>query len=148
LIRNENLDFCHFVIAGGPGETRETLEQGFKNSQALGGPIFMAVPGMRVYPGTRLFERAVAEGRVTREVNLLQPAYYFAPGLSLQSVLEMLQLFAAQSPNWIVGEFDPGYEGLVARLRRRGVTGPLWSYFATAQRLWPRAQDGSALPPR
>lgn len=138
LARGEDIDFCHFVIAGGPGETQITLENGFKNSQSLGGPIIMAVPGMRIYPGTPLFERAVAEGQLRAQMNLLKPTYYLAPGLSLEAVLQTLKRFAAQSPNWVVGDFDPAYESLVARLRQRGVTGPLWSYFATAQRLWPQ----------
>lgn len=138
LAKNEDVHFCHFVIAGGPGETRATLERGFENSQRLGGAVIMAVPGMRIYPGTRLFERAVAEGQLDRHANLLEPAYYLAPGLTLEGVLDQLKGFARQSPNWILGDSDPAYERLVARLRQRGVTGPLWSYFAAAQRLWPR----------
>jgi radical SAM superfamily enzyme YgiQ (UPF0313 family) len=138
LAQNEDVHFCHFVIAGGPGETRATLERGFENSQRLGGAVIMAVPGMRIYPGTRLFERAVAEGQLDRQANLLEPVYYLAPGLTLEGVLDQLKGFARQSPNWILGDSDPAYERLVARLRERGVTGPLWSYFAAAQRLWPR----------
>ena len=138
LARATDLDFCHFVIAGGPGETRETLEQGFRNSLKLGGAIIMAVPGMRIYPGTRLFKRAIAEEQIPSDANLLNPAYYISPGLTLELVLESLKRFASLSPNWVVGDFDPDYENLVKRLRERGVNGPLWSYFATAQRLWPR----------
>jgi radical SAM superfamily enzyme YgiQ (UPF0313 family) len=138
LARSEDIDFCHFVIAGGPGETRDTLEIGFKNSKALGRPIIMVVPGMRIYPGTRLFKRAVTEGQLRPGTNLLKPAYYLAPGLTLDQLMELLQGFSSQSPNWVVGGFDPAYEGLVTRLRQRGVTGPLWSYFSTAQRLWPK----------
>jgi radical SAM superfamily enzyme YgiQ (UPF0313 family) len=138
LARSEDIDFCHFVIAGGPGETRDTLEIGFKNSNALGRPIIMVVPGMRIYPGTRLFKRAIIEGQLQPGANLLKPAYYLAPGVSLNQLLELLNRFASQSPNWVVGDFDSANEGLVTRLRQRGVTGPLWSYFAAAQRLWPR----------
>jgi len=138
LARDEGIDFCHFVIAGGPGETPETLEISFKNSLTLGSPIIMAVPGMRIYPGTDLFNRAVAEGQVRAEANLSQPTYYLAPGLHLAQVLELLRSFAGQAPNWIVGDSDPAYEKLVNRLRQRGVSGPLWSYLATAQRLWPK----------
>jgi len=144
LARGEDIDFCHFVIAGGPGETRTTLEIGFKNSKALGRPIIMVVPGMRIYPGTRLFKRALKERQLQRGTNLLEPAYYLAPGLSLDLLLELLKGFAAQSPNWVVGDFDPAYDGLVTRLRQRGVTGPLWSYFSTAQRLWPKTGAGGA----
>jgi len=137
LARSEDIDFCHFVIAGGPGETTSTLDIGFQNSRRLGNAIIMAVPGMRIYPGTPLFERARAEGLLGDGLNLLQPAYYLAPGLSLEGVLHQLKAFASQAPNWIVGNFDPGYETLVQKLRQRGVAGPLWSYFAAAQRLWP-----------
>ena len=138
LARGEGIDLCHFVIAGGPGETLATLERSFENSQRLGGAIIMAVPGMRIYPGTRLFERALAEGQIEPGANLLKPAYYLAPGLNLEEVLDHLKSFARRASNWIVGESDPGYERLVARLRQRGVRGPLWSYLSTAQRLWPR----------
>jgi radical SAM superfamily enzyme YgiQ (UPF0313 family) len=137
LARSEQIDFCHFVIAGGPGETRGTLQCSFENSQLLSGAVIMAVPGMRIYPGTRLFERALAERILQPNANLLQPAYYLAPGLTLEEVLEQLKCFARQSPNWILGDFDPAYERLVARLRQRGITGPLWSYFSAAQRLGP-----------
>ena len=136
LAQAAEIDFCHFLIAGGPGETAKTLESGFRNSQVLGNPVIMAVPGMRIYPGTDLFKRAVSEGQLGAEANLVKPAYYLAPGLTLEQVLKILKGFAAVSPNWVVGDFDPAYEGLVARLRRRGVRGPLWSYFSTAQRLW------------
>ena len=137
LARQAEIDFCHFVIAGGPGETVRTLELGFENSQHLGGAIIMAVPGMRIYPGTPLFDLAITEEKILPEANLVEPAYYLANGLTLDLVIETLKKFAVQSPNWIAGDFDPAYEKLVARLRQRGVTGPLWSYFATAQRLWP-----------
>ena len=140
LAMAEGIDFCHFMIAGGPGETAATLNRSFENSHRLGGAIILAMPGMRIYPGTPLFERARAEGSVSPSMNLMAPAYYLAPGFSFESILGQLKGFASQAPNWIVGDFDPAYEKLVARLRQRGVTGPLWSYFATAQRLWPRRE--------
>jgi len=143
LARRENIDFCHFLISGGPGETLETLEQGFQNSQRLEGAVVMAVLGMRVYPGTALFEQAVAEGRISRKTDLLQPVYYLADGLSADEVFARLQGFARRSPNWIVGDPDPAYQKLVTRLRQRGVAGPLWSYFSLIQRLWPQGLPGS-----
>ena len=48
-----------------------------------------------------------------------------------------LQEFSRQSPNWIVGDPSPAYQSLVARLRQRGVAGPLWGYFALLQRIQP-----------
>jgi radical SAM superfamily enzyme YgiQ (UPF0313 family) len=139
LAREEGLDFCHFLILGGPGETRSTLEQSFENSQRLGRTLIMAAVGMRIYPGTALFARAVAEGRLRPDANLLEPTYYIADGLTEEELSRRLRDFARRSPSWLVSEPDPDYHRLVARLRKRGLAGPLWGYFSTLQRLQPRA---------
>ena len=139
LARNEGIDHCHFLICGGPGETRETLQTTFENSQQLPGAIIMAVVGMRVYPGTALHQRALREGGLSPDTDLLAPSYYLAPGLSADAVFEQLGGFARQSPNWIAGDPTPEYAKLVARLRSRDIVGPLWSYFAMLQRIRPPA---------
>jgi radical SAM superfamily enzyme YgiQ (UPF0313 family) len=143
LAREHHVDFCHFLICGGPGETRETLEISFANSQRLKDAIIMAMPGMRIYPGTSLHERSLREGLITTETDLLKPAYYLAPGLTEKDVFESLHRFSALSPNWITGDPSPIYTRLVEQLRRRGVIGPLWSYFSMIQRLWPDASSKS-----
>src|SRR5690242_19358202 len=119
LARQAGIDFCHYLIAGGPGESQATLLGAFENSRRLGDPIIIAVVGMRIYPGTALFERAIAEGHISRDSNLLTPRYYLAPGLQPAQVFQQLQDFARRSPNWIVGDPEPSYSHLVARLRRR-----------------------------
>jgi radical SAM superfamily enzyme YgiQ (UPF0313 family) len=142
LARQQRLDFCHFLICGGPGETRETLQTSFENSQGLSGSVIMAFVGMRIYPGTAICERALREGQITTDTDLLTPAYYLAPGLTEEEVFSRLRHFAALSPNWITGDPSTTYNRLVERLRSRGVAGPLWSYFSLVQRLWPFALTG------
>ena len=148
LARQAGVDFCHYVIAGGPGETHATLLRGFEKSRQLGDSIIIAVVGMRIYPGTALFERAIAEGRISRDVNLLTPCYYLASGLQQAQVFQQLQDFARHSPNWIVGDPDPSYSNLVDRLRRRGIAGPLWSYFSMIQQIRPRELAANPSPIR
>lgn len=143
LAHQAQVDFCHFLIAGGPAETMLTLEESFENSKRLPGAVIMAVVGMRIYPGTQLFQRAVAEKSLSPDADLLSPAYYLAPGLTTEAVFAKLQDFARRSPNWIPGDPDPGYQRLVSRLRQRGIAGPLWSYFATLQHLWPQGLQPS-----
>lgn len=138
LARQEGIDCCHFLICGGPGETLDTLETSFRNAGRLAGAIILAVVGMRVYPGTRLHARAVREGSLAADADLLTPHYYLAPGLEAAQVFSKLEGFARRAPNWIVGDPAPGYAQLVARLRQRGVLGPLWSYLALLQRITPR----------
>jgi hypothetical protein len=79
------------------------------------------------------------------DADLLTPTYYLAPGLAEEEVFTRLQQFSARAPNWIVGDPPPTYLRLVERLRRRGVAGPLWSYFSMMQRFWPPAP--AATPP-
>jgi radical SAM superfamily enzyme YgiQ (UPF0313 family) len=146
LAHREKVDFCHYLICGGPGETDATLAAGYEQSLRLQGTVIMAVVGMRVYPGTQLFERAIADGQIRRDTDLLSPAYYLAPGLTQEGVFARLREFARRSPNWIVGDPDPAYTRLVERLRQRGVAGPLWSYFSMIQRLWPQGIPGTARP--
>jgi len=138
LARAAEIEHCHFLICGGPGETMDTLEVSFRNSQLLTGAVIMAVVGMRIYPGTSLAVRALREGCISQNIDLLSPAYYIAPGLTQDEVFERLRDYAHRSPNWIVGEPPPEFAGLVARLRSRGVVGPLWSYFAMLQRIMPQ----------
>lgn len=137
LARNENIDYCHFLIAGGPGETQETLSEGFRNSQKLVNAIIMAVVGMRIYPGTPLFDHAVSERLIEADADLTTPAFYLAKGLHADQVFGQLKQFASQSPNWIVGDTTPAYVKMVERLRSRGVVGPLWGYLSMVQRLMP-----------
>jgi radical SAM superfamily enzyme YgiQ (UPF0313 family) len=138
LARQAGIEHCHYLICGGPGETLETLEISFQNSRHLAGSVVLAVVGMRIFPGTVLAQRAVRDGHITPDADLLAPAYYFAAGLDEVTVFERLREFARRAPNWIVGDPPPGFANLVTRLRRRGVVGPLWSYFAMLQRLMPQ----------
>jgi radical SAM superfamily enzyme YgiQ (UPF0313 family) len=142
LGNQENIDFCHFLISGGPGETRETLRRRFEASLRMKNAVIMAVAGMRIYPATRLFQQAVAEGCIRRNDDLLTPTYYLAPGLSTEVVFAQLREFARLAPNWIVGDPIPAYTSLIERLRKKGAVGPLWSYFSTIQRLWPQGMNG------
>lgn len=141
LAHAENLDYCHFLICGGPGETPETLQEGFQNSRHLNNAVIMPVVGMRVYPGTPLHQRAMAEGRISANADLLKPAYYLSPGLTSEWLFEQLKSFARQSHGWLPGDTTPAYASLVNKLRKRGVMGPLWSYFAITQKIWPQSNS-------
>ena len=128
LARAAHVHYSHFVICGGPGETLATLETGFANSQRLTGAIIFAFAGMRIYPGTDLFERAQHEGRLTADADLLEPVYYISPALTEEQLLGKLADFGKHSRNWIVGPLPPNFTQIADRLRQRGVVGPLWEF--------------------
>jgi radical SAM superfamily enzyme YgiQ (UPF0313 family) len=135
LAHQAGIDYAHYLICGGPGETRDTLRSGFENSQRLPGATIMARVGMRVYPGTPLFERLQRDRPGFENTDLLPPLYYVTPELQEAEVFELLREFGARSPNWIFDDPPPTYFAMADRLRARGVVGPLWAYFSILQRL-------------
>jgi radical SAM superfamily enzyme YgiQ (UPF0313 family) len=137
LAARAGVAYCHFLICGGPGETRATLAESFAHSQRLPSAVVLALVGMRVYPGTPLHARACAEGALAPDADLLHPQYYLAPALTEEEVFAVLRAFARQSPSWIVGDLPPEYDAFAARLRAKGVVGPLWKYFPLLRLLFP-----------
>lgn len=134
LARAAGVHYAHFLICGGPGETRETLQTTFDNSRRLRGAVIFALAGMRVYPGTPLLARAQRDGIVSADEDLLCPVYYISPALPEKELLRLLAEFKRQAPNWIIGALPPFFAQLAERLRRRGVVGPLWEYYELLQR--------------
>ena len=133
--RQAKVEYCHFLVCGGPGETIDTLRASFENSRRLKDAVIVALVGMRVYPGTPLFLRAIKEAVFDAAEDFLEPKYYLSPQLTQEAVFSALHEFARQSPNWVVGDPSPTYLQMAERLRDKGVVGPLWSYFATMQRV-------------
>lgn len=70
-----------FLLLGGPGETRESVEESLAFARSLHLDDLRITVGMRIYPGTPLAKRAVAEGVIASEDDLLHPRFYLAPGL-------------------------------------------------------------------
>lgn len=129
------IDYAHFLICGGPGETMSTLETTLDNSRLLPQATYMARVGMRVYPGTPLHERFLRERGDQPASSFLYPVYYLAEGLKEQAVFDRVHAAIREMPNWIVDDPPPAYFKMAERLRSRGVVGPLWAYLSMLQRL-------------
>jgi radical SAM superfamily enzyme YgiQ (UPF0313 family) len=70
-----------FLLFGGPGETRDSVEESLEFARSLGLDQLRITIGIRIYPGTPLAQHAATEGRIAPGDNLLQPTFYLAPGL-------------------------------------------------------------------
>jgi radical SAM superfamily enzyme YgiQ (UPF0313 family) len=126
--RERRIRYAHFLIAGGPGETEATLEEGFRNSQRLRKTVIFPFVGMRLYPETPLYRIAMREGMVAPEESLLEPFFYVAPTLGEARTQEILASFARRAGNWFVGELPPDLARIARQLRSKGVEGPLWEF--------------------
>jgi radical SAM superfamily enzyme YgiQ (UPF0313 family) len=81
MLRRHGIRRMGFLLLGGPGETRETVEQSLSFAASLGLDGLRLTAGIRIYPGTELARRARAEGLLHPDDDLLFPRFYLATGL-------------------------------------------------------------------
>ncbi len=90
-------------LVGGPGETRETLEETLRFAAwrlRRGDAVYLTV-GLRIYPGTTLHRIALEEGVVASGDPLLIPRFYFSRSLGMSEAVERLSRFAAEHPRFM-----------------------------------------------
>jgi len=77
---------------GGPNETERTVNEtlDFIRRYLDGRDLVLLTCGIRIYPGTKLEEIARREGVLTGAEDLLQPVFYFSPGIGRERLLEIL----------------------------------------------------------
>jgi len=70
-----------FLLLGGPGETRESVDESLAFAASLRLDSLKVTLGIRIYPGTPLARTALQEGTISPDDDLLRPRFYLAPGL-------------------------------------------------------------------
>jgi radical SAM superfamily enzyme YgiQ (UPF0313 family) len=81
LLRAHGIRRMGFLLLGGPGETRGSVEESLDFAGSLGLEGLRVTAGIRIYPGTPLARRALADGVISDEGELLRPRFYLAAGL-------------------------------------------------------------------
>ena len=130
------LQYSHYIIFGGPGETPDTVEDTLTRAQTLPGAFYFATIGMRIYPDTPLWREIAPEARGEIPADyLVEPRFYLEPPLTVQALYVRLQEMQRAGHNWAVGDPPPIFKETMGKLRRRGVRGPMWEYIELLQRL-------------
>lgn len=101
LLRHAGIRTMGFLLLGGPGETRATVEASLAFVDELGLDAVKVTAGIRLYPATPLARRALDEGVIDAADSLLRPRFYLAPGLE-PWLDEALARWAASHPGWVV----------------------------------------------
>jgi radical SAM superfamily enzyme YgiQ (UPF0313 family) len=70
-----------FLLLGGPGETKESVEESLSFADSLNLEALKITVGLRVYPQTPLARIALAEGVISADEDLLMPRFYLTPEL-------------------------------------------------------------------
>jgi radical SAM superfamily enzyme YgiQ (UPF0313 family) len=88
-----------FLLLGGPGETRDSVEESLRFADALPLAALKITIGIRIYPHTALARTAVAEGLIAPDDDLLLPKFYMVPGLEVW-LRETVAKWMETRPSW------------------------------------------------
>ncbi len=124
--RELNIHYAHFIILAGYGETDETIAETFRNSKKINKTVFFPYIGMRIYPGTKLHQYAIKEGRISNDHELLESVFYISDKVNVNT----LKLRALQTnKRWVFPDED--HSGTIEKMRRKNLKGPLWEYLVS-----------------
>jgi len=123
LCNKLEIDYAHFLILGGYGETDQTINETFENSKRIDNSVFFTYLGMRIYPGTKLQEYAIKEGVIDKDDNLLEPKYYLSKNVDYDSLKQRARQTRRR---WVFPDEDTTI--ISNKLRARNKKGPLWEY--------------------
>jgi radical SAM superfamily enzyme YgiQ (UPF0313 family) len=70
-----------FLLMGGPGETKESVEESLAFADSLKLDVLRLTAGIRIYPNTQLAGIAVNQGVISSESDLLYPHFYISKEL-------------------------------------------------------------------
>ncbi len=122
ICKKSGLKFCHFIFAGSPGDTDETIDLTLERLEEIEPDAAVIMAGIRIFPGTVLAAYAKQDLGIA---NIgLTPVFYHSRTLTdYDKVAEAV----SKKKNWIM----PGYEinfhpRLQKKLREHGIKGSLW----------------------
>jgi radical SAM superfamily enzyme YgiQ (UPF0313 family) len=101
ILGDQGIKRMGFLLLGGPGETKATVEESLKFADSLPLEAVKITVGIRIYPGTSLARTALQEGVITETTNVLFPTFYLARGLEdwLHSTVKE---WIAERPSWLI----------------------------------------------
>ena len=117
------INFAHFLILAGSKETKATIIETMENAKKIPPTVFFPTMGTRIYPGTQLCERAIAEGKIKNEYDLMESVYYIS---DLVSKEEIKNEALKTGRKFVFMDEDLG--PIMKRMRAKGMKGPLWEY--------------------
>jgi len=120
----ESIPCAHFIMFGGPEETEDSVLKGLDNIDRLPPSVVFAYSGIRIFPGTELYERALEEKILKQDQSLLHPLFYFSPHVSKEFIDRELHNSFKDRTDRIYSDDD--MEVKIQMLHMMGHDGPLW----------------------
>jgi lipid biosynthesis B12-binding/radical SAM protein len=140
LFMGQGIATANFYMFGGPGETRETVLEGIGNIKSLGRSVHFIYQGVRILPDTALAGLALRENLISRGQGLLEPAYYFSPGVE-RDWLEETLTGAFQAERLCIYPPD-SMDDKLRLLHGMGYSGPIWEMLLSAKKVFRKGVAG------
>ena len=99
LCEAQDLHYTFSVTFGEPGETRQTVEEKLDFLRSIKPAMANLRIGVSVLPGTAVAERALAEGLISDEAELIKPTFYLAASVR-HWLVDYLRAEAATHRRW------------------------------------------------
>jgi radical SAM superfamily enzyme YgiQ (UPF0313 family) len=99
LLRRNNIRQMGFLLLGGPGETRESVEESLAFAESLELDALKLSVGVRIYPDTEVARLAKEEGLISSDQDLLTPRFYVVRDLE-EWIYETVGRHMSLHPNW------------------------------------------------
>ena len=126
LCHELGVDFAHYILFGGPGETRETVLETFALMDEVEPTAVITMTGIRVYPGTAMEQVALKDGIIAEGDSLLEPVFYISPKIR-EGLCALVTQEALKRRTWIVPSLEVNISSaMLDALRMFPVKGPLW----------------------
>ncbi|RMD58784.1 MAG: radical SAM protein, partial [Nitrospirae bacterium] len=117
-------------LMGGPNEDENTIRETFRfiREETSSRDVAFVGLGVRIYPNTQMARRAVKEGIIKEDEDLLEPKFYFSP--DRETLIRLIKEEAKGIKNIITvaDNQHPIVEILTPLVRLLGLPGPLWRY--------------------
>jgi radical SAM superfamily enzyme YgiQ (UPF0313 family) len=94
-----------FLLLGSPGETRKSIEESLVFADSLKLDSLKITAGVRIYPHTSLAKKAIEEGVISSQDDLLLPRFYLAEGVE-PWLRETLKGWATTRPHWMIQDYN------------------------------------------
>jgi radical SAM superfamily enzyme YgiQ (UPF0313 family) len=138
-VRRSGLPCFWIFLLGGPGETKATVMETirFARRTLRKGDVALLSVGIRIYPGTELEAIARQEGVLSRSVQeMLEPVFYFNPGLDPQWTMDQVRRAAAENLNILhAASLSHPWLPAISRLFHRLPLRPLWKHTGAIRRV-------------
>jgi radical SAM superfamily enzyme YgiQ (UPF0313 family) len=99
LLRQHGIRIMGFLLLGGPGETKESVEESLAFAEGLELNALKLSVGIRIYPHTDIARIAKEEGLIFSDYDLLTPRFYVVRDLE-EWIYDTVARHMSLKPNW------------------------------------------------